>query len=147
MFRWRWLSEEAISSRDDCKQTQYCLVMCSVICLCYSNDMPHISCIFRILFTFITQFILRPAPHAAPHLFRPFIFSSIPLIHLPPFLTLLSPFVPVVPSQTNGAHYRLAKNSPAAKSIHFFPSFCLFPSSERSYLFHLFLYIPQEGKE
>lgn len=51
-----------------------------------------------------------------------------PLSHLSPSLTPLSPLLPLVPSQTNGAHYRLAKNSPAAKSIHFFP----FPSSSLS---------------
>lgn len=46
--------------------------------------------------------------------------SSILLSYLFSSLTPLSPLLALVPSQTNGAHYRLTKNSPGAKSIHFF---------------------------
>lgn len=48
-----------------------------------------------------------------------FIFCSAPLFHLPSW-TPLSPLVPVVQSQTNGAHYSCAKNNPAAKSVQIF---------------------------
>lgn len=48
-----------------------------------------------------------------------FILCLAPLFRLPSW-TLLSPLVPVVQSQTNGAHYSCAKNSPAAKSVDIF---------------------------
>lgn len=53
-----------------------------------------------------------------------FIFCSAPLFRLPSWTLLRSP-VPVVQSQTNGAHYSCAKNSPAAKSVQIFFLFCL----------------------
>lgn len=65
----------------------------------------------------------------------------------PPVPLLNSPLLPVVPSQTNGAHYGRTKNSPAAKSIHFFfLSVFLSFSLPNAPTFFLFFVHPSGGK-
>lgn len=112
------------------------------------------SAFFNLYLLFIISLLLSPFhtnlillfSNAAPHLFYPFIFSSIPVSQPPPSLTLLTPLFPLVASQTNGAHYRLAKNSRAAKSIHFFSFFLSLVLPFLMLLFFLFSVPPSGGK-
>lgn len=156
MFRWshcgaaeRQLVREMIVSK------QCNLLSCPRLSVCafFFNDMPWVIFISISLFPslLLLSHIIKPIFlffHAAPHLFRPFIFASIPLSHLSPSLTPLppSPLLPLVPPQTNGAHYRLTKNSPAAKSIHFFPFLSFSLPSFLMLLFFLFPVPPSGGK-
>lgn len=87
--------------------------------------------------------------------------TSEPLPHLhpnsasPPSLptnasTLLSPLVPVVPSQTNGAHYSRSKNSRLCHLIYFSPPLRLFVPfflSESPSVVPSFPRLPREGNE
>lgn len=111
--------------------------MCTVICLCFFSWYSLCWLYLAFPFSIITPFILNPSATSS-------FFSSLMLpLPFPFFCFWLDPslptcpspqdpsalLLPLVPSQTNGAHYKLTKNSPAAKSIHFFffLSFCLSP--------------------
>lgn len=96
------------------------------------NEMPCISCTSLFLHSFIA---LEPSSRFFSSLMPTltFIFSSVsPSLSL----TLVSPLLPVVPSQTNGAHYNWTKNSPCCQGYS--------PPSECS--FFLFLVPPWGGK-
>lgn len=119
----------------------YCT--CRIVFLCFWDATLCISYTYFSLFflpplqlswTRIKLILLfvNPASHLSPSPAQTFSFTC------PPSLTLLSPLVPVVPSQTNGAHYSRSKNSPAASWFIFFPSVALPFPSESSCVFPLF---------
>lgn len=103
------------------------LLSCSVICLFSFNDMPFVISISLLIVALLFSFLLS---------WRLSCFPSLYLLLNPsfPHVPLHNPFSPPLPSQTNGAHNRLTKNSHAAKSVHFFfPAFL-------SFLFLMFLF-------
>ena len=96
----------------------------------FADDMHGYLSLHYLPFPFITLFIANLFASSAffSTFILPLTFTSLYLwlnLSLPPvapFLTPHSPLLPLVPSQTNGPHYKLTKNSPTAKSIHFFLS-------------------------
>lgn len=97
------------------------------------NEMPCIGCISPFLHSFIT---LEPSSRFFSSSMSTLTFISFQSLRLSLSLTLLSPLLPVVPSQTNGAHYNWTKNSTCCQVYS--------PPSECS--FFLFLVPPWGGK-
>lgn len=129
--------------------------MCTVICLCFFSWYSLCWLYLAFPFSIITPFILNPSATSS-------FFSSLMLpLPFPFFCFWLDPslptcpspqdpsalLLPLVPSQTNGAHYKLTKNSPAAKSIHFFfLSVFLSFSLPNAPIFFFFSVPPSGGK-
>ncbi len=139
-----WSSREAISSRNDYQQTKSCTGL--------SMSFQTYALSFTSLFHFPSLLFLSnlSSPHSSLYScyalpFLPLYLRLIPLPHLSPSLTPLSPPLPLVTSQTNGAHYRLTKNSPAAKSIHFFLS--VFLSFSLLMLLFFLFFVPPSGEK